>query len=295
MTLLVLLARAAPARFVAPDPGPGRGEPRAHRSAGRPGRHPGPRARCASGRRGGPRTADGSASPAAGWRSAAWPAASGARGACGMVAAAGRGAGASAPSSAAPAPAATRAGWPGPGSGTVSGSRRTVTRKMVVATWRRIRSAQLLVEAERLLAELVERILLGVAAQADAPAHVVELGEVLDPQAVDRAQQHEPLHLRPDLVAVLLLAAPRGGRPPGRGCTPRARRGTVRPRPAPPRRSPGRRGPSRAARPSVPRGSTRPATSPPRYWSPIASTSSSRNPRTVSVRSSLRRTLSRSA
>ena len=45
--------------------------------------------------------------------------------------------------------------------------------------------------------ELVERVLLGVAAEADAAAHVVELGQVLDPQRVDRAEQDEPLDGRP--------------------------------------------------------------------------------------------------
>ena len=170
-----------------------------------------------------------------------------------------------------------------------------MTRKIVVATWRRMRPLQLLVEAERLLAELVERVLLGVAAQADAAAHVVELGEVLDPQAVDRAQQHEPLDLRPDLLAVLLLAGlelvvdelaqvldelladvaassssasdvPAPSMPIACSAADRPSRF----------HSLGRR---------AARGTGRPSRRPP----------SSRNSRTVSVRSSLRRTLSRSA
>ncbi len=70
-------------------------------------------------------------------------------------------------------------------------------------------AAQLLVEAERLLLELVERVLLGVAAEADAAPHVVELGEVLDPQRVDRPEQDEPLDHRPVGLADLGLAWPR--------------------------------------------------------------------------------------
>jgi len=69
-------------------------------------------------------------------------------------------------------------------------------------------AAELLVELERLAAELVEGVLLGVATQADAAAHVVDLGQVLDPQRVDRAQEHEPLDerpgIRPDLLLLLL-------------------------------------------------------------------------------------------
>src|SRR5262245_48325533 len=67
-------------------------------------------------------------------------------------------------------------------------------------------SGELLVQPEGLLAELVERVLLGIAAQADAAAHVVELGQVLDPQRIDRAQEHEPLDRRPQLRPDLLLA-----------------------------------------------------------------------------------------
>src|SRR5438093_2941343 len=53
--------------------------------------------------------------------------------------------------------------------------------------------AQLAVELVRLAAELVERVLLGVSAQADAAPHVVDLGQVLDPQRVDRAEEDHQL------------------------------------------------------------------------------------------------------
>ena len=56
----------------------------------------------------------------------------------------------------------------------------------------------------RLDLELVQRVALRVGAQADAAPHVVDGGEVLDPQRVDDAQQHEPLE---DVDA--LLAEPR--------------------------------------------------------------------------------------
>jgi len=65
-------------------------------------------------------------------------------------------------------------------------------------------SAELLVQVERLAPELVERVLLGIAAQADAATHVVELGQVDDPQAVDRLEQDEPLGQRPVLADLAL-------------------------------------------------------------------------------------------
>src|SRR3954452_12155881 len=66
---------------------------------------------------------------------------------------------------------------------------------------------ELLVEAEGLPPELVQRVLLGVAPQPDPAAEVVHLGEVLNPQGVDRPEQHKSLDLRPDVaLAVLLLA-----------------------------------------------------------------------------------------
>ena len=71
--------------------------------------------------------------------------------------------------------------------------------------------AHLLVEAEGLLLEGVERVLLGEAAQADALAHLVDLGQVLDPDRVDRAQQDEALDQRP-LVGVLLRPSARASR-----------------------------------------------------------------------------------
>ena len=86
----------------------------------------------------------------------------------------------------APAIAAATAGSSPSGEG--AGWRVTVTRKIEEATPWRMRLAQLLVQLERLALELVERVLLGVAAQADAAAHVVELGEVLDPERVDRPE-----------------------------------------------------------------------------------------------------------
>ena len=64
---------------------------------------------------------------------------------------------------------------------------------------------QLLVQLERLALELVERVRAAVAAQADAAAEVVELGEVVHPQRVDRAQQDQALDHGPDVGAVLLL------------------------------------------------------------------------------------------
>src|SRR6185503_9689866 len=67
-------------------------------------------------------------------------------------------------------------------------------------------AGQLLVQPEGLLPELVERVLLRVAAEADAAAHVVDLGQVLDPQGVDRAEQDEALDGRPRLRPDLGLA-----------------------------------------------------------------------------------------
>ncbi len=71
-------------------------------------------------------------------------------------------------------------------------------------------AAQLLIQLERFALELVERIDAAVAAQADAAAHVVELGQVVDPQGVDAAQQDQPLDLCPDLSAEALLALVEG-------------------------------------------------------------------------------------
>src|SRR4029079_5455753 len=65
-------------------------------------------------------------------------------------------------------------------------------------------AAQLLVEPVGLAPELVEWVLLGVAAQPDAAPHVVDLGQVLDPQRVDRPEQDEALDHRPVLFADLL-------------------------------------------------------------------------------------------
>ena len=91
----------------------------------------------------------------------------------------------------------------GIGTGADGAWRVTWTRKIVVATWWRISAGSSVVEREGFLPELVERILLRVAAEADAAAHVVELGQVLHPQRVDRAQQHEALDGRPVLGADL--------------------------------------------------------------------------------------------
>src|SRR4051794_13310922 len=52
---------------------------------------------------------------------------------------------------------------------------------------------ELAVQLVGLAAELVERVLLGVTAEPDPPAHVVDLGEVLDPQRIDRPQEDHPL------------------------------------------------------------------------------------------------------
>src|SRR5688572_24283257 len=68
-------------------------------------------------------------------------------------------------------------------------------------------AAQLLVELECLALELVERVDAAVAPEADAAPHVVQLGQVLYPQAVDRAQQDDSLDVAPDVRPVLLLAA----------------------------------------------------------------------------------------
>ncbi len=67
-------------------------------------------------------------------------------------------------------------------------------------------SPELLVELEGLLAEGVQGILAAVAAEADAPPQVVELGEVLHPERIDRPQQDEPLDHRPVGLAHLGLA-----------------------------------------------------------------------------------------
>src|SRR5207244_7399063 len=63
--------------------------------------------------------------------------------------------------------------------------------------------SQFLVEAERLLLELVQRILLGVASKPDPTAHVVELGDVLDPERINRSQEHQSLDQRPIALADL--------------------------------------------------------------------------------------------
>ena len=143
-----------------------------------------------------------------------------------------------------------RGGWPATRAG--SARRRAVARLDGDAEDRRRdpvadQVAQLLVHPVRLAAELVERVLLGVAAQPDAAAHVVDLGQVLDPQRVDRPQQHDPLDHGP--------VAPRRPRPRGRQAARRRSRGGTRrsPRDRPgPRacrpRSPRRRGPSRQRR-----------------------------------------------
>ena len=65
---------------------------------------------------------------------------------------------------------------------------------------------ELLVEAVGLDLEGVDRIGLGVPAQVDAAAQIVQLGEVLDPQGVDRAQQDEPLDERPVVLTHVGLA-----------------------------------------------------------------------------------------
>ncbi len=64
-------------------------------------------------------------------------------------------------------------------------------------------AAQLVVQLERFALEFVERILLRIAPQADAAAHVVELGQVLDPQRVDRSDEDQPLDGLPVLLADL--------------------------------------------------------------------------------------------
>jgi len=66
--------------------------------------------------------------------------------------------------------------------------------------------AQLLVEAEGLDLEGVDRVLLRVTAQEDAAPQVIELGQVLDPERVHGAQQDESLDQRPVGLAGLSLA-----------------------------------------------------------------------------------------
>ena len=99
---------------------------------------------------------------------------------------------------------AGRRGWrrrPGrrPASGPAGGW--TVTRKMRARDAVADEPAQLLVQPERLAPELVERVLLRVAAQADAAAHVVDLGQVLDPQRVDGPQQDDAARPAPSRSA----------------------------------------------------------------------------------------------
>ncbi len=57
--------------------------------------------------------------------------------------------------------------------------------------------------------ELVQRLALRVGSKADAATHIVDRGQVLDPQRVDDAQQHQPLEhadLLPDLRALALVS-----------------------------------------------------------------------------------------
>ena len=65
--------------------------------------------------------------------------------------------------------------------------------------------AEFFVQAECLLAEGVQGILLGVPPEADAPAHVVDLGQVLHPQRVDGPEEHEALDHGPFLAHLGLV------------------------------------------------------------------------------------------
>ena len=155
-------------------------------------------------------------------------------------------------------------------------------------------AAQLLVELERLALELHERVGAAVAAQADAAAEVVQLGQVLDPQrgrwcAAGRAARPAPRSLGRICVSrsssacstvscsasvdVLAHAELRDSRIESVALDAQRRE----------RAWPGRRCPSRRH------------ASPTRCVSTSASISSSTKPRTVAVRSSLWSTLSRSA
>ncbi len=69
---------------------------------------------------------------------------------------------------------------------------------------------QLVVELERLALELHERVGAAVATQADTTPEVVQLGQVVDPQLVDGAQQDQSLDHGPRLLAVARLALGEG-------------------------------------------------------------------------------------
>ena len=154
--------------------------------------------------------------------------------------------------------------------------------------------AEFLVKLERLAPELVERVLLRVAAQADAAAHVVDLGQVLHPERIDGPQQDHALDGAPVGRADLGFAGVQAASARSSRCSLIASRRAEVPQLVGARalagqahhrrgRRPGRRCPTRAGRRR--RGGR--ATS--------VSISSSMKPRIVSVRSSLCRTLSRSA